>query len=306
MYDLVIIGSGPAGMSAALYAERAMLKTVVIEKNSYSGGQIVYTDKVDNYLGIPNINGFDLSEKFRKHIEAQNVEILEREIEKIIDKGVYKEIKFDNDEVIKTKTIIIATGTKHRKLNVKGEEEFQGLGVSYCAVCDGAFFKNKNVAVIGGGDVAIEDAIYLSNICKNVYLIHRRDKLKGAKILQDKLFKINNITFIENTVVKSIEGNKVVEKIIVENIKENKEDKINVDGVFIAIGIEPEVSVVSNFNFFNNDGYIIAGEDGITSVSGIFAAGDVRTKNLRQIITAVSDGANCVSSVEKYLYYYNL
>ena len=194
--DLVIIGSGPAGLSAAVYASRAMIDQVVIEKEMFSGGQIVTTDRIDNYLGLYGENGYDLSVKFRQHADELKVSFVEGQVTSIEDKGEIKEITLENGDVINTKAIIIATGAKHKVLGVKGEKELTGAGVSYCATCDGAFFRNKTVAVVGGGDVALEDALYLANICEKVYLIHRRNELRGAKILQDKVLKNEKIQFI--------------------------------------------------------------------------------------------------------------
>ena len=206
-----------------------------------------------------------------------------------------------SDLDILTKTIVVASGANHRKLNVPGEEELQGMGVSYCATCDGAFFKNKTTAVIGGGDVALEDAIFLARGCEKVYLIHRRDELRGAKILQDKLLNTSNIEVIWNSVVTKINGDNIVESIDVKNAKTGEEKEVLVNGVFIAVGIEPESQVIQEILKTDDNGYIIATEDGITSEKGIFAAGDIRTKQLRQIITAAADGANCITSVERYL-----
>ena len=303
MYDVVIVGSGPAGLSAAVYARRAKLKTLVIEKAGYSGGQIVNTSDVDNYLGLQGIEGFEMAMKFRSHAEHFEAEFLDDEVVSIQDKedGTY-DIVLKSDKSISTKTIILATGASYGKLDVPGEIEYTGRGVSYCATCDGAFYKGKIVAVVGGGDVALEDALYLSNIADKVYLIHRRDELRGAKVLQDKVFAADNIKFVPDTVVTSINGSDgLVSSIDTKNVKTNMEENILVNGIFIAVGMKPNVSYINEMVQLDKVGYVMASEDGITSKKGIFVAGDVRTKVLRQVITAVSDGANAVASVEKYL-----
>lgn len=314
IYDLVILGSGPAGLGAAIYAQRAELKTLVIEKEMVSGGQVLTTYEVDNYAGLPGINGFDLGMKFREHADNLGAEFAEdsviciedadlsgKEVLQAAEAGTgLKQVVCENGTYL-TKTVIIATGAHHRKLGVPGEEELAGMGISYCATCDGAFFKKKTTAVIGGGDVAIEDAIFLARICEKVYLIHRRDELRGAKILQKKLMEMKNVEIIWDTVVDSVNGKDRVESVSLLNKKTGEKGEIAVDGVFIAVGISPNTEAFCGSVEMNNGGYIVAGEDGKTSVPGIFAAGDVRTKNLRQIITAVADGANCVNSVERYL-----
>lgn len=312
IYDLVILGSGPAGLGAAIYAQRAELKTLVIEKEMVSGGQVLTTYEVDNYAGLPGIGGFDLGMKFREHADKLGAEFAEDTVLCIEDAepeeglqaaelgGGLKKIVCEN-EIYLAKTVIIATGAHHRKLGVPGEEEMVGMGVSYCATCDGAFFKNKKTAVVGGGDVAIEDAIFLARICEKVYLIHRRDELRGAKSLQKKLMEMENVEILWDTVVDRINGSMKVDSLDLSNKKTGAKTEISVDGVFIAVGIVPNTEAFEGIVEMDNGGYIVAGEDGKTSVPGIFVAGDARTKNLRQIITAVADGANCVTSVERYL-----
>lgn len=300
MYDLVIIGSGPAGLSAAIYARRARLYALVLEKEMISGGQVLTTEEVDNYPGLPGMNGFELGTKFREHADTLGAVFAEDEVVKISNHGDWKQID-GRENSYKARTVIIATGAMHQKLGVPGEEELAGMGVSYCATCDGAFFRKKTVAVVGGGDVALEDAIFLSRICEKVYLIHRRDELRGAKVLQERLFALENVEVLWETVVERIEGEEKVKGLLLKNVKSGQSSPLEVDGVFIAVGIKPQSHAFEGVVEMEN-GYIRAGEDGVTSVPGIFAAGDVRTKALRQIITAAADGANAVSSVERYLH----
>lgn len=297
--DLVIIGSGPAGLSAAIYAKRAMLDVVVIEKEMFSGGQIVNTERIDNYLGMYGENGYDLAVKFREHAENLGVIFLEAEVADIVDHGDEQELRLDNGEVIETKAILIATGAKHRLLGVDGELEFAGAGVSYCATCDGAFFKNKTVAVVGGGDVALEDAIYLSKLCEKVYLIHRRDTLRGNKLLQKTLFETENISFLPNCEIKEICGDTRVERVVLVHNQTGEESELPVSGVFIAVGMAPQNSLVKNLVELDEAGYVVAGEDCRTSNRHIYAAGDIRTKSLRQVATAVADGAVAITSLEQ-------
>lgn len=311
MYDLVIIGSGPAGLSAAVYAKRAGLQTVVIEKSPMSGGQVLTTYEVDNYLGLPGIGGYDLGMKFREHADRMGVEFVEAEVE-AVEKGFGEAETMETEtakEVYKVKTkqgdyetkaILIATGANHSKLGVPGEEELAGMGVSYCATCDGAFFRNRTVVVVGGGDVAVEDAIFLARTSSKVYLVHRRDELRAAKILQEHVKKISNVEILWNTVVKEIQGEDQVEGVLLENVTSGEQNVLATDGVFIAVGIHPNSEIFTGLAKCDEKGYIIAGEDGATSTPGIFVAGDVRTKPLRQIITAVADGANAVTSVQSY------
>lgn len=300
IYDIVIIGSGPAGLSAAVYASRAKLESLVIEKAMMSGGQVLNTYEVDNFLGMPGSNGFDMGIKFREHAESMGAKFLVENVKKIeeID-GNYRIVT--EKEEIETKTVIIATGAKHRKLGVLGEENFSGKGVSYCATCDGAFFRNKITAVVGGGDVAVEDAIFLARMCQKVYVIHRRDNFRAAKSLTERLMELENVEIIWDTVVEEIKGEEMVSSILIENKKTGQKEEKKVDGVFIAVGIEPNSAEFKNFVEQDESGYIKSDETGKTDKAGIFAAGDVRTKMLRQIVTAVSDGANAVTSAEKYL-----
>ena len=301
IYDLVIIGSGPAGMAAAIYAKRAMLDCLLLEKEYMPGGQVIQTYEVDNYPGIPKTNGMELSSKFAEHARELGIETQVAEVTDIMPDGDVKEIILKNGEKIQTKTIILATGAVHRILGVPGEKELAGMGVSYCATCDGAFFRNKITAVVGGGDVALEDAVFLSRMCEKVYLIHRRDEFRGAKILQNQVKNNDKIEILWNSVVTKIDGDSKVESIQIENVDSHVDKTLDVDGIFIAVGTKPVSDLLKGRLDMDDQGYIKAGEDGVTNLPGIFAGGDGRTKNLRQVVTAVADGANCVQSVERYL-----
>ena len=303
LYDLIIIGSGPAGLAAGIYAERARLDSIVIEKEYVSGGQVVNTYEVDNYPGLPGINGFDMGMKFREHADNLGVNFITDRAERVEsyeENGKKRNRVVCENETYTAKTVIIATGAVHRKLGVPGEEELAGMGVSYCATCDGAFFRNKDVAVVGGGDVALEDAILLARACRKVYLIHRRDELRGAKSLQEKLMSLENVEILWDTVVTEIKGQGQVSAAVLQNKKTGQTGELELQGVFIAVGITPSSQIFEGLVEMEH-GYIRADETGTTSVPGIFAAGDVRTKALRQIVTAVSDGANAVASAERYL-----
>lgn len=294
MFDLVIIGAGPAGMAAAIYAKRARLNAVVVEREG-CGGQMAQTYEVDNYPGLPGISGFDLATKMKEHAVGLGTEIIYddiKSIKKVDEKFV---LTYETGSEVETKGIIIASGATHSKLGVPGEEKFTGAGVSYCATCDGAFFSQKSVAVVGGGDVAIEDAIFLSRIAKDVTLIHRRGELRGAASLQESLKKCENVTILWDTVVESINGDKKVETLSLKNVKDNEDFQLFVNGVFIAVGITPVKTQIDGL-LCNAGGYIIADEDCRTNIKGVYAAGDVRGKRLRQIVTAVADGANAVTS----------
>lgn len=301
IYDLIIIGSGPAGLAAAVYAQRAKLDTLVVEKAMVSGGQVLTTYEVDNYPGLPGIGGYDLGIKFREHADRLGARFVEDEVLNIQDggKGAIKCVVCQ-ENTYEARSLILATGAVHRKLGVPGEEELAGAGVSYCATCDGAFFRNKVTAVIGGGDVAVEDAIFLARMCSKVYLIHRRNELRAAKSLQENLLSLDNVEVIWDTVADSINGDGMVKSLSLTNVKNGQKRELDVQGVFIAVGITPESRAFEG-SVDMDHGYIRAGEDTVTSAPGIFAAGDVRTKPLRQIITAAADGANAITSVERYL-----
>ena len=333
MYDVVIIGSGPAGLSASIYAKRAGLKAVTLERSPMSGGQVLNTYEVDNYPGLPGINGFDLGMKFREHadklecefreaavLDVRKISAAEGEVRasdiRVKDEGDAQELKAASDESgekapcfvvvtdqgeIRTKTVLAAMGASHAKLGIPGEEKLTGMGVSYCATCDGAFFRDKVTAVIGGGDVAVEDAVFLARACKKVYLIHRRDKLRAAAVLQKEVMALPNVEILWDTVAKEIKGEDQVQGILIENVKTKKQEELSVDGVFVAVGIIPASDVLKDTADCDEKGYLIAGEDCVTSTPGLFAAGDVRKKKLRQVVTAVADGANAVTSVLEYL-----
>ncbi len=300
LYDLAILGAGPAGISAAIYAARARLNTLWIERKFAQGGQIVDTYEVDNYPGLPGINGMDLGEKMAAHAEKLGLTPLRENVVSVETEDEVKIIRTKKNEY-RARTVILAFGAAHRTLGVPGEEVLSGMGVSYCATCDGAFFRDRTVAVIGGGNVAAEDAILLSRTCKKVYVIHRRDKMRADQILQEKLFACENVEMIWDTVPVSIEGEEMVSGIKLQNKKTGEEKELSLDGVFIAVGIVPNTELFGDLVKLDESGYIVAGEDCVTSTPGIFAAGDIRTKQLRQVITAAADGANAVISAEKIL-----
>ena len=296
MVDIIIVGSGPAGMSAAVYGKRAGLSVLVIEKVYYGTGQVAESSHVDNYLGLPGINGYELGEKFRSHAEGLGVEFKDGEVirfEKTADRW-YVHLK--NGEILESKTVVYAAGAAHRHLGVPGEEEFSGKGVSYCATCDGAFFKGKDVAVVGGGNTAMDDAIYLSDICNKVYLVHRRDVFRGDTTTLMKLKETDNIELVVPAKVQEVKGKQAVTELHLEDGR-----SLEVSGVFVAVGMQPATDLLQGIVLLDGNGYIIADETGKTSAAGFFAAGDVRTKELRQIITAVADGANAATSAEKYI-----
>ncbi len=298
-YDIVIVGAGPAGLSAAVYAKRAGFSTLILDKSPVSGGQVLSTYEVDNYLGIPGVSGMELGEKFKEHAKNAGAEFVcdtVLSIENLEDKKVIHGSLSDYEG----SAVIFAGGAHHAKLGVKGEKELTGMGVSYCATCDGAFFKNRIVAVVGGGDVAIEDAIFLARGCQKVYVIHRRDTFRAAHSLVERARQMENIEFIVDTTVSEICGEDMVEKLVLTNVKTKEQTQLEVHGIFIAVGIVPETEILEGLVAMDDKGYVLADELGNTDVPGIFVAGDCKKKRLRQIITAVADGANAVTGVEDF------
>ncbi len=301
MLDMVIIGAGPAGLSASVYAKRAGLDALTIEQQPVSGGQVLNTYEVDNYLGFHGIGGYELGMKYREHADELGCRFVSGTVLSIAktEGGFAVTTK---KETYETKTLILCMGAEHARLGVPGEEAFAGMGVSYCATCDGAFFKGRNVVVVGGGDVAVEDAIFLARASKMVYLVHRRNELRAAKSLQDKLLSLSNVKVLWNTTVSEILGTEDrVEAVRIRNSVTNTETNLPVDGVFIAVGIIPISTLVGDLADLDEKGYVMSGETCVTRTPGLFVAGDLRTKKLRQIVTAVADGANAVNSAEAYL-----
>ena len=298
VYDVVIIGGGPAGLTAGIYVKRAMLKAVLLERTGI-GGQIIITDLVENFPGFLEISGADLARKFEEHAQKFGLETKSMvEVSGIEDKGSTKIVKTTEGD-IEAKAVIIASGTTPKKLGVKGEMEFIGRGVSYCATCDGFFFRDKVVVVIGGGDSAVTEAIFLTKMAKKVVVVHRRDKLRAEKINQEHAFANPKISFVWDSVVEEIEGKNTVEKVIIRNVKTNQASEIKTDGVFIYVGLIPN----TGFADVEKDerGFIVPYPGQATSVKGIFVAGDCRVTPLRQIATAVGDGAIAAVSAEKYI-----
>ena len=293
MYDIIIVGAGPAGLTAAIYARRAQKNVLVLEALTY-GGQIINTKDIENYPGYEHISGFDFATNLYNQAKNLGAQI---KFEKVID--IKEKEVITTKETYKTKTIILATGLENRKLELENEKELIGKGISYCATCDGNFYKNKEVAVVGGGNVALEDAIYLSDICKTVYLIHRNETFKAEQILVDKLKEKQNIKIILNSNVVKLKSEETLKSIIIKT--KEKEQEINVSALFIAVGKIPENGNFKKLIETDQYGYIITTENCHTNVEGIFAAGDNRVKQLRQLVTATSDGAIAATEAIKYI-----
>lgn len=300
MYDTIIIGAGPAGMTAALYAARSNLKVALLERGIY-GGQMNNTADIENYPGYANISGPELAEKMFEPLENLGVEHLFGLVEKIEDHGEFKKI-FTEDEVLETKTVILASGANHRHLGVPGEEEYNSRGVSYCAVCDGAFFRDEDLLVVGGGDSAVEEAIFLTRFAKSVTIVHRRDQLRAQKLLQDRAFANEKINFVWDSVVKEIQGDdRKVTSVIFENVKTGQISQAEFGGVFVYVGLDPVSDFAKDLNIRDEAGWIITDNHMKTAIDGVYAIGDVRQKDLRQITTAVGDGAVAGQEVYKYI-----
>ena len=303
MYDTIIIGAGPAGMTAALYAARSNLKVALIE-GGLPGGQMNNTSDIENYPGYANISGPELAEKMFEPLENLGVEHLYGFVEAVEDHGDVKKVITD-DEEFETRTVIVATGSKHRLLGVPGEEELNSRGVSYCAVCDGAFFRDQDLLVVGGGDSAVEEAIFLTQFAKSVTIVHRRDELRAQKVLQDRAFANEKIKFIWDSVVKEIKGENRVESVEIENVKTGQVTEQAFGGVFIYVGLDPVSDFVQELQIRDQAGWIVTDDHMKTSVAGVFAVGDVRQKDLRQVTTAVGDGAIAGQEAYKYIIDHN-
>ena len=300
MYDTMIIGAGPAGMTAALYAARSNLKVALLERGIY-GGQMNNTAEIENYPGYARISGPELAEKMFEPLENLGVEHLFGQVEKIDDHGDYKKI-ITEDEVFETKTVILASGANHRHLGVPGEEEYNSRGVSYCAVCDGAFFRDEDLLVVGGGDSAVEEAIFLTRFAKSVTIVHRRDQLRAQQLLQERAFANEKISFIWDSVVKEIKGDdRRVTSVVFENVKTGQISESDFGGVFVYVGLDPVSDFVKDLGICDEAGWIVTDQHMKTAIDGIYAIGDVRQKDLRQITTAVGDGAVAGQEVYKYI-----
>ena len=298
MYDIIIIGAGPAGMTASIYARRALKKVLVLEAVSY-GGQIINTLDIENYPVEAHISGFDFSTKLYNQAVDLGAEFIFEKCVKIDKKNSSFEVYTPNNKY-QCRSLIIATGADNRKLRLDREDEYIGKGLSYCATCDGAFYKKRDVAVVGGGNTALEDALYLSNICNKVYLIHRRDEFRGDNSVVDKIKGKTNIDIIYNSNVTKLIGDERLNAIEISNLDGFKKE-INVSGLFVAIGKIPENENFKDLIKMDENGYILAGEDCHTNIDGIFVAGDNRTKLLRQLVTATSDGAIAATEAIHYL-----
>ncbi len=300
-YDVIIIGGGPAGLSAAIYALRASMRTVLVEKAS-PGGQITLTDDVENYPGFKNINGYDLSEKFLSHAKSYNLEILSQEAA-LLEPGLdWHTVQLNAEEQLKSHAVILASGGLPRKLNIPGEDEFYGKGVSYCAVCDGFFFRNKTVVVVGGGDTAVEEALYLSKLAQKVYLVHRRDALRASMILQQRLKADKKIEIIWDTIVTAIKSQEgQVSAVELQETRSEETRELATDGIFIGIGFDPNNQLVPAGIKVNSDGYVCTDEKCETSIPGLFAIGDLREKYGRQIVLSAADGCTAALAAAYYV-----
>ena len=299
MYDVIIVGAGPAGLSAAIYSARAGLNTLVAE-SFFSGGQAATAYEIDNYAGFPKINGTELALKMETHAKDAGAAFAFRPIERAELTGGVKRLH-SGGEVLEAKAVILATGGKKRKLGLANESRLTGSGVSYCATCDGGFFRGRTAAVVGGGNSALEDALYLANLCKKVYIIYRRSSFRGFKSIADQVAARENIKVLYCSEVTAVDGDFQVEQLTVVNTQDGSQRQLAVDGLFIAIGMEPANEIFGDDLKLDERGFICAGEDCRTNLPGVFAAGDIRTKPLRQVITAAADGAVAAMSAFEYV-----
>ena len=298
-YDVIIVGAGPGGLVAALYAARARLKTLILERAT-EGGQITLTNTVEDYPGFVLISGQELADKFVEHARNFGTKFANEEVVEMELSGEIKKVKTDVGNTYTSKVVIISTGSNPRKLGVRGEEELTNRGVSYCAVCDGSFFKDKPLVVVGGGDSAVEEAIYLSKIASSVTIVHRRDKLRAQKIVQERAFKVPNLKFIWNSIVDEIGGNNSVEYVVLKNVKTGESMKYPTSGVFIYVGLAPNSELVKGVVETDGHGFILTNDRMETNIKGVYAVGDVRETPLRQVVTAAADGAIAAVDLTKY------
>lgn len=300
MYDVVIVGGGPGGLATAIYTGRAGLDTVVIERE-VPGGLVATTDAIENYPGIPGITGAELAEAFQEHAKRFGAEIVMDQIESVSIEEDGTRVAVGTQKEYRGRVLVIATGSAPRTLGVPGEEEFRGRGVSYCATCDGAFFRDREVACVGGGDSAVQEALYLSRVASKVHIIHRRDELRAVDILKNRVEATDNVDVVWDSVVEEIEGDTAVQNLRLRNVVDDTEFRLPVSGVFIYVGTDPATGFLNGVVPLNSDGYIVASEDTTTEVPGVFAVGDVRQKAQKQIATAVGDGAAAGKAIEEYL-----
>lgn len=300
-YDLIIIGGGPAGLTAGLYARRALLTTLLIEKGPL-GGQVLYTDLIENYPGFPEgISGYDLMELFKRHTEKYGLQIYQEEVKDFKDFKDYKEVILSSGETIKAKALILALGASPKKLNIPGEGEFIGKGVSYCAICDGPLYKGEDIAVVGGGNTALQEALFLTKFAHKVYLIHRRESFRATAILQERVKENPKIEILSPFVVEKIEGKDIVEDILIKNLKTGKIQELRIKGIFIFIGLSPQTDWLKGKIDLDKDGFIITDKEMKTNLPGVFACGDCISKKYRQIINACGEGAVAALSAEEYI-----
>jgi len=299
IYDVIVAGAGPAGMTAAVYTSRANMSTLLLERGA-PGGQMANTEEIENYPGFTSILGPELANKMFEHAQQFGAEYAYGDIREIRDEEPYKRVITGDKEYL-AKAVIVATGAEHRMLGVPGEKEFSGRGVSYCAVCDGAFFRGKELVVVGGGDSAVEEAVFLTRFASKVTIVHRRDQFRAQKILQKRAFENEKISVIWDTQVREIRGDGKVQSVLLENVKTGEQREFATDGIFIYVGMNPLSQPVRNLGITNEAGYIVTDEKMQTKVKGVFAAGDVREKMLRQVVTATGDGSIAAQSAQHYV-----